>query len=46
MAEILEYLKVNQEAYTVIGILLTLLFSLISLCSVHGFSYKEPCRMD
>ena len=31
MAEILEYLKVNQEAYTVIGILLTLLFSLISL---------------
>lgn len=31
MTEILEYLKTNQEAYTVVGILLTLLFSLISL---------------
>ena len=31
MANILEYLKINQAAYTVVGILLTLLFSIISL---------------
>ncbi len=31
MAEILEYLKSNQDAYTVLGILLTLIISLISL---------------
>jgi len=31
MAEVLDYLKINQEAYTVVGILLTLFISLISL---------------
>ncbi len=31
MAEVLEYLKINQEAYTVAGILLTLIISVISL---------------
>lgn len=31
MAEVLDYLKTNQEAYTVVGILLTLFISLISL---------------
>lgn len=31
MAEALDYLKTNQEAYTVVGILLTLFISLISL---------------
>lgn len=31
MVEVLDYLKTNQEAYTVVGILLTLFISLISL---------------
>lgn len=31
MTEVLDYLKANQEAYTVVGILLTLFISLISL---------------